>query len=161
MDRGRRLQLRIGRASALGLCWVLALALMPGVASAAELFGGRTVLVMVDDAGCVYCAKWDREVKTGYEASAEGRFAPLQRWRIGSPELSGLGRLSYTPTFVLVVRGEEAGRIIGYAGADFFWGEIDRLYAKAGFRPSAPPVPPVENRADDRPAAATGLASVR
>ena len=93
------------------------------------------------------CAKWEREVKTAYVASPEGRFAPLEKWRIGARELAGLGRLSYTPTFVLIVRGQEAGRIIGYGGADFFWGEIDRLYAKAGFRPEAVPAAPIENRA--------------
>ena len=129
--------------------------------AADDLFGGRTVLVMVDDAGCVYCAKWDREVRSGYEASAEGRFAPLERWRIGSRELSGLGRLSYTPTFVLIVGGKEAGRIIGYAGQDFFWGEIDRLYAKAGFKPEAAPVVPVERRADLWSATPNELASLQ
>lgn len=137
--------------SALALCFALGLSLLPRASAADEMFGGRTVLVMVDDAGCIYCAKWEREVKTGYEASAEGRFAPLEKWRIGSGELSALGRLSYTPTFVLVVRGQEAGRIIGYAGADFFWAEIDRLYAKAGFRPEPVVAPPVERRADAMP----------
>ena len=121
----------------------------PGAGLAdADAFGGRTILVMVDDAGCVYCAKWDREVKAGYEASPEGKFAPLERRHIGAPELSGLSRLAYTPTFVLMVRGREEGRITGYAGADFFWAEIDRLYAKVGFKPDAVPMPPpVENRA--------------
>ena len=114
---------------------------------AASLFDGSNHLVMVDDAGCVYCAKWDRDARQGYEASPEGQFAPLIRQHVGSPELSGLGRLAYTPTFVLIVRGREAGRIVGYAGADFFWAEIDRLFAKAGFRRDAIPQPPIETRA--------------
>ena len=120
---------------------------------AASLFDGSNHLVMVDDAGCVYCAKWDREVRQSYEASPEGQFAPLTRQRLGSPQLSGLGRLAYTPTFVLIVRGQEAGRIVGYAGADFFWAEIDRLFAKAGFRRDVIPQMPIENRASlSRPA---------
>jgi hypothetical protein len=134
--------------TALALWFALGLSLLPQAVSADELFGGRTALVMVDDAGCVYCVKWEREVKAGYEASPEGRFAPLEKWRIGSRELSQLGRLSYTPTFVLIVRGQEAGRIIGYAGADFFWAEVDRLYAKAGFQPEPVIAPPIEKRAD-------------
>ena len=122
-------------------------------ARAASLFDGSNHLVMVDDAGCVYCAKWDREVRQSYEASPEGQFAPLTRQRLGSPQLSGLGRLAYTPTFVLIVRGQEAGRIVGYAGADFFWVEIDRLFSKAGFRRDVIPQVPIENRASlSRPA---------
>ena len=117
------------------------------VAADADLFDGANHLVMVDDEGCVYCVKWDREVRQGYEASPEGRFAPLTKTRLGSKDLSSLARLAYTPTFVLIVRGQEAGRIVGYAGADFFWGEIDRLYAKAGFRRDVIPQMPVENRA--------------
>ena len=129
---------------ALGLWTGLALA-----GSDAGLFDGATRLVMVDDAGCVYCAKWDREVGPGYVVSPEGQFAPLKRLRIGSSDLNGIGQLAYTPTFVLIVRGQEAGRIVGYAGADFFWGEVDRLYAKAGFRPNAtPPQLPPNDRAE-------------
>ena len=136
-------------AIALCVCLLVTTGWLGRTARADEpLFGGRTVLVMVDDAGCVYCARWDREVKTGYQASPEGQFAPLERWRIGAPELKGLGQLVYTPTFIFLFEGREAGRITGYPGADFFWGEIDRLYVKAGFRPDAAPSPkPVENRA--------------
>jgi len=116
-------------------------------ARADDLLDGQSRLVMVDDVGCIYCAKWDRDVRQGYEASPEGHFAPLTRMRIGSPSLSGFGRLVYTPTFILIVRGAEAGRIIGYSSPDFFWGELDRLLAKAGFRPDDVPLKPVEDRA--------------
>ena len=140
------IELRRGTGAFVLLCAALCCALP--VSAADDLFDGANYLVMVDDTGCVFCAKWDREVKDGYEASPEGRFAPLKRFRIGSPDLSALGRLAYTPTFVLIARGQEAGRIVGYAGADFFWGEIDRLYAKAGFRRDMVPQPRLENRAD-------------
>jgi hypothetical protein len=120
---------------------------LAGPAWAVDLFDGATRLVMVDDAGCVYCAKWDKEVRQGYEASPEGRFAPLVRLRIGSADLAGLGQLAYTPTFVLIVRGKEAGRIVGYGGNEGFWSQIDRLYPKAGFRRDVVPVPPTETRA--------------
>jgi hypothetical protein len=32
--------------------------------------------------------------------------------------------------------GREVGRIVGYAGADFFWTDIERLVAKAGPLPA-------------------------
>lgn len=115
---------------------LLALSLGAGIASARaedpKGFAGRTALIMVDAPDCAYCRKWDREVSTGYAKSAEGRAAPLARIRRGDPRLSGIGGLAYTPTFILVVNGREAGRIIGYAGADFFWGQLDALIQRSG-----------------------------
>ena len=44
-------------------------------------------LIMVEDPGCPYCARWDEEVGEAYAASAEGRFAPLVRRRRMDPEV--------------------------------------------------------------------------
>lgn len=109
-------------------------------------FAGETALVMVDDKACIYCAKWDRDVSAGYLASEEGRFAPLERRRKGHPDLMGIPGLAYTPTFVLIARGQEVGRIVGYGGEDHFWGELDRLMVRAGFRPgqTVPKVSPLQ-----------------
>ena len=125
---------------------ILFAAASPVPAQMPPAFAGETVLVMVDDKGCVYCAKWDRDVSASYDASAEGRFAPLERRRKGHPDLAGIPGLAYTPTFVLIARGQEVGRIIGYGGEDHFWGELDRLIARAGFRPgpSAPKLSPLQ-----------------
>lgn len=104
-----------------------------------SVFAGRTLLLMVDDAGCSWCRKWDREVGVGYGKSEEGKRAPLVRMMRGDKRLKAYPGLGYTPTFLLLVNGEERGRIVGYPGVDFFWGELGRLLQKA------PPVP--ENRA--------------
>jgi len=93
-------------------------------------------LVMVDEAGCPYCARWDAEVGVGYPNSAEGRFAPLVRIRIGHPDLARFGRLVYTPTFLVVRDGAEVGRIVGYPGAHFFWPMLTEILAKTGFKPA-------------------------
>jgi hypothetical protein len=37
----------------------------------------------------------------------------------------------FTPTFVLVEDGTEAGRIEGYPGEDFFWPLLAKLIAQA------------------------------
>jgi hypothetical protein len=95
-------------------------------------FAGRTSLIMVDAPDCAYCRKWDREVSTAYAKSAEGRAAPLSRIRRGDPRLAGIGGLAYTPTFILIVNGREAGRIVGYAGPDFFWGQLDAIVQRNG-----------------------------
>jgi thioredoxin-related protein len=90
-------------------------------------------LVMVEEAGCIYCRRWHAEVGEAYAKSAEGRFAPLKRVAIGAPELSRLTGLRFTPTFVLMQGDREIGRITGYPGADFFWGLLGELLAKTSF----------------------------
>jgi hypothetical protein len=105
-------------------------------------FANETVLVMVDDKACVYCAKWDREVSAAYMASPEGKFAPLERRTKGHRDLNGLPGLRFTPTFVLLERGREVGRIIGYGGDDQFWGELDRLLSKTDFGTQKAPTKP-------------------
>lgn len=92
------------------------LAVMP--AAAAEL-------IMVEEAGCVWCARWNRDVSEVYPKTAEGRIAPLRRIDIHADypaDLSFARPLYFTPTFVLVEAGRELGRIEGYPGEDFFWG---------------------------------------
>jgi hypothetical protein len=90
-------------------------------------------LVMVEDAGCVYCVRWHEEVGQAYARSAEGRFAPLDRRRIRDPEIAFLRNIRYTPTFVLLAGDVEVGRITGYPGVELFWEQIAGLMAKAGF----------------------------
>lgn len=114
------------------------LPLMTTRARAEGAFDGRTLLLMVDDPGCIYCAKWEREVESGYRKSDEGTFAPLEKRHKGHADLGAIKRLAYTPTFVLLRDGTEVGRIVGYAGADWFWGEIDSLFRRAGYVPGSP-----------------------
>ena len=95
-------------------------------------------LVMVEEPGCVYCARWHAEVGPAYANSAEGKFAPLMRARIGSAEVAHLKGLRFTPTFVLVGGEHEIGRITGYPGADFFWGLLAEMLAKTPFKTQAP-----------------------
>ena len=97
----------------------------------------RYRLVMVEEAGCVYCARWHAEVGQAYARSVEGRFAPLETVRIGDASINYLIGLRYTPTFVLVEGRREIGRITGYPGADFFWSLLAELLAKTSF--STPP----------------------
>lgn len=99
-----------------------------------------TGLIMVEDKGCPYCARFDAEVRENYERSPEGRFAPLMRRPRNSEDIRFLKGIVYSPTFVLVVNGNEVGRIIGYQGADLFWMEMAGLMTKAGFQqPKAVP----------------------
>lgn len=111
------------------LAGLLALALLalPRPAAATEW-----VLVMVEQAGCIYCARWNEEVAPEYPLTPEGRFAPLRRVDLRDlPEdLDFASRPIYTPTFVLMGDGAEVGRLEGYPGEDFFWGLLGRLLSQ-------------------------------
>ncbi|MCB2135151.1 MAG: thioredoxin family protein, partial [Rhodobacteraceae bacterium] len=81
-------------------------------------------LIMVEENGCVWCARWNSEIGPIYPRTLEGKTAPLRRVDIREappPGVSFKAPAIYTPTFVLVENGAEIGRIEGYPGEDFFW----------------------------------------
>lgn len=87
-------------------------------------------LLMFEEVGCVWCARWNAEVGPEYPITPEGLAAPLVRLDIHEPlpdDLTLTSRPRFTPTFVLVEDGAELGRIEGYPGEDFFWGLLGRL----------------------------------
>lgn len=99
------------------------------VASAAD-----TVLVMVEEKGCIWCARWNEEIADIYPKTPEGQAAPLQRIDIHAPRPDNMTfsrSLHFTPTFVLMVNGQESSRIEGYPGEDFFWGLLGQMLVRA------------------------------
>jgi hypothetical protein len=105
-------------------------------AAPVDLRSAPVVLVMVQDPGCPYCARWEVEVGHSYRASKEGKFASLVVRRRGDPEITDLKKIVYSPTFVMLAYGKEVGRIVGYQGSDLFWMQLEPLVAKAGFAPT-------------------------
>jgi hypothetical protein len=92
-----------------------------------------TWLLMLDQAGCSWCAAWTAEVGPEYAKTQEGRIAPLIRQDIASALPDGVELSSppvFTPTFVLLHDGTEIGRIEGYPGEDFFWGLLGMMIEK-------------------------------
>lgn len=92
-------------------------------------------LLMAQEDGCMWCARWDSELSEIYPKTSEGKAAPLRRIDIhqSTPADVTLARpLHFTPTFVLLENGEELGRIEGYPGQDFFWGLLGVLLRDAG-----------------------------
>lgn len=87
-------------------------------------------LVMIEEPGCSFCLRWERDVEPGYVRSEEGRIAPLVKRMRGDPSIADIPRVVYTPTFVLLRGGDEVGRIVGYAGADLFWWQLGELMRK-------------------------------
>lgn len=107
-------------------------------------------LLMFEDDGCVWCARWDAEVAPDYAESSHGQIAPLRRFDLRRDplpdDLELKSRVRYTPTFVLVDDNREVGRIMGYPGRDIFWTQLDALIAR---------IEPDENRPSLTTAAAT------
>lgn len=102
--------------------------------SAAAIFAApvhaETRLLMFEQPGCVYCAAWHDEVGPGYPHSTEGKAAPLMILPLRGALPEGIilsSKPVLTPTFVLVVDGQETGRLEGYVGAHFFWPMLAEL----------------------------------
>lgn len=94
---------------------------------------GAAELVMFERAGCPWCARWNREIAPVYPKTAEGRAAPLRRIDIDAarPADPTFGApVRFTPTFVVVDRGREVGRITGYMSEDSFWGLLADVLAR-------------------------------
>lgn len=90
-------------------------------------------LIMFEQAGCEWCAAFDREVAPVYGKTTEGARAPLRRLTLGAPLPADLGFIEVerlTPLFVLVDKGREIGRIRGYPGEEHFWGLLGALIKK-------------------------------
>jgi len=95
-------------------------------------------LVMFQQAGCVWCAAFDREIAPVYDKTDEGKRAPLRRVdtdRALPPDLAFIANERLTPLFVLIDKGREVGRIRGYPGEEHFWGLLGALIRKV----DAPP----------------------
>jgi hypothetical protein len=87
-------------------------------------------LMMVEEEGCPWCERWNRDVGGVYDITEEGKFAPLWRHHISDPVPEGITfaiALHYTPTFILLIDGTEVNRIEGYPGEAFFWGLLDMM----------------------------------
>lgn len=106
--------------------------LAPLVAVMLGAAAGAAELVMVEEPGCIWCARWDDEIAPGYGRTPEGRFAPLRRVDIralpGGLRLDR--RVAFTPTFLLVEDGRELARLEGYPGRHFFWPLLGRMLSE-------------------------------
>lgn len=90
-------------------------------------------LIMLEQQGCVWCARWHSEIGPVYPKTEEGKKAPLRQVDIHKPlpdDLASIPIERFTPTFVLVENGEEIGRIRGYGGDEFFWFLLGELLGK-------------------------------
>ena len=87
-------------------------------------------LIVVDQANCPYCERFEREIAPAWPNTDEGRDVPLRHVNLHADwpaDLSAVNRATLTPTFILVENGQEQGRLVGYAGDEHFWFLIGQL----------------------------------
>lgn len=109
----------------------LALALL-GFSLLAALPAAAVELVMFTDEYCPWCEKWEKDIGVMYHMTDEGKKAPLTRVdenQAGSFKQLQRG-IHFTPTFVLVDKDREVGRITGYPGEHFFFPMLNNLLAR-------------------------------
>lgn len=112
--------------------------LSPALSTGAEFKDDDTVrLIMFEEVGCEYCEMWEEEVGIIYHKTPEGKFAPLTRVFIGEPKVKFIKRIIYTPTFVVLKGKTEIGRVLGYPGEEFFWGMLQEILVRAGYKPAS------------------------
>ncbi|MGX9353917.1 thioredoxin fold domain-containing protein [Roseobacteraceae bacterium S113] len=92
------------------------------------------ILLMAEEDGCYWCARWHDEIAPIYPKTVEGRTAPLQTYDLHheTPDVVFDTKVRFTPTFILVEDGRELARIEGYPGEDFFWGLLSMMFEQAG-----------------------------
>lgn len=93
------------------------------------------VLLMGEEPGCVWCARWNEEIAPIYPKTDEGKSAPLVRFDITEEiptDVTFSRPVSITPTFIVLVDGVEQTRLEGYPGEDFFWGILGQMLTDAG-----------------------------
>jgi hypothetical protein len=96
----------------------------------APIGAGAAELLVLEQPGCPWCARFDAEIAPAWPKTAEGKRAPLRRVDITEPwpdDLAHIGKERFTPTFVLLDDGKEIGRLRGYVGDEFFWYLIGEL----------------------------------
>ena len=82
-------------------------------------------LIMVTSEHCPYCQAWERDVGVAYDKSPYAAKLPLSRVGIGSemPKNVAIKKpIVGTPTFLIILNGQEIDRQRGYVDAEmFFW----------------------------------------
>lgn len=111
-----------------------------------------TELMMAEEAGCIWCAAWNRDIAPIYDKTGEGSAAPLRRVDINGPvpdDITLARSINFTPTFILLIDGEEVSRLEGYPGEDFFWGLLGRMLTEAEIPFEVKGIDTDDNVADD------------
>lgn len=90
-------------------------------------------MILFEQKACPWCERWEEEIGRIYNDTNEGKQAPVRRVDIHQPlppDLIWLKTGVFTPTFVVIDKNKEIGRIRGYPGDSFFWGLLSQILDK-------------------------------
>ena len=107
---------------------VLLVAMTVTPAAAEGLSGNH--LIMVTASNCPWCEAFEDEVGNAYSKTEESQILPLRRHDIFDElpvDMAALLPATMTPTFIVIRDGVEAGRIVGYPGAELFWWRLSEF----------------------------------
>jgi len=113
--------------------WCTRILFLVGLTFVSAIPGRAAELIMIEQAGCSWCAAWNRDVGVIYDKTAEGKRAPLRRVDLNDKIPEDIAKLRierFTPSFILLEENREIGRIRGYPGEDFFWGLLGQMLKK-------------------------------
>ena len=97
--------------------------IVPCRSSAAEL-------IMFSSPGCSRCEAWEKDIGVIFQLTEEAKHFRLIHIDITDPlpsRLSNLDAVQYTPTFVVLDKQREIGRITGYINEGYFWWELQNI----------------------------------
>lgn len=90
-------------------------------------------LIMFEQEFCEWCEAWHDEIAAVYPLTDEGKRLPLRAVDIHDDrpaDLKVVGGVRFTPTFVVLDKGKEVGRILGYSDEAMFYWQLNEIIAK-------------------------------
>ena len=96
--------------------------------------GADLELVVMEAPGCIYCTVFRRDVLPAYLASAQAKDVPIRFLDVNDEQVASLGLdqpVNIVPTFVILKRNKEVGRVPGYVGPEAFFHSINFLISTA------------------------------
>jgi len=87
-------------------------------------------LIMFSSPECSWCEAWEKDVGIIFQLTEEAKYFQLTHVDITDPlppRLSNLDAVQYTPTFVVLDKQQEIGRITGYTSEGLFWWELQNI----------------------------------
>lgn len=93
--------------------------------------GNESKFLFFTDNSCPYCKWWEKDISKVYPKTEFSKIFKLIRISYNRKfDYQSLGLkapVSGVPTFVLVFKGNEIGRIQGYNGPEMFWWQVEDI----------------------------------
>ena len=89
-----------------------------------------SLMLMVTEKTCLVCKIWEKQIGKIYPKTELANKFPLFRIEIKDYVnyfKIDLKKTKITPTFIVIEKNKEKGRIIGYTNPEMFWWQVDEI----------------------------------